>query len=165
MKLNYLGSALSVSLILFSDNAVCQVKSKQIPYHVDQRAAPEISEFSALIPEKVGEFIRIEYQAPEPGQDGEALYKSEDGEIFMLFSRQDHSDDVKEVMKVIMDEVDMHIANATSVINLETDPAYIHLVGPKIAFFAWNRGLYCFSADSTNGNKLVLNRFMNSFPY
>ncbi|KAA6441839.1 hypothetical protein FEM33_00805 [Dyadobacter flavalbus] len=165
MKLNYLGSVLFICLIFLSGNAASQVVSKKIPYHVDQRSEPKGSGFNTLIPEKVGDFIRMEYQDPKPGQDGEALYKSKDGEVFMLFSRQDNPDDVKEVMKVIMDEVHMHIAHAISQINLETDPAYIHLIGPKIAFFAWNRGLYCFSADSTSGNESVLNKFMDSFPY
>ena len=165
MKVNCLKSILLVCLIFASINAVSQARTKEFPYHIDKRTVPTGSKFDILIPEKVGDFIRVEYQDPRPGQDGEALYKNEDGEIFMLFSHQDNADDVKEVMKVIMDEINVHIATATFKINLKTDPAFIHLVGPKIAFFAWNRGLYCFSADSTNGNKSVLNNFMNSFPY
>jgi len=163
MNINYLYSFLIVCFL--SGNALGQVSGKEIPYHVDKRTVPLKSDFNKLLPEKIGDFIRAEYQDPKPGQDGEALYKSKDGEIFMLFSHQDNAADVKEVMKVIMDETNAHIENAAAEINLETDPAYIHLIGPKIAFFAWNRGLYCFSADSTNGNKSVLNNFMNSFPY
>ena len=148
-----------------SDNAFCQVLESEIPYHIDKRILPENPDFNALLPEKVGDFVRVEYQDPKRGQDGEALYKSKDGEIFMLFSHQDNATDVKEVMNVIMDETNAYVENAAAEINLETDPAYIQLVGPKIAFFAWNRGLYCFSVDSSNGNKMVLNNFMNSFPY
>lgn len=152
-------------IFFISGRAISQVSEKGIPYQIDKRILPENPDFNALLPEKVGDFVRVEYQDPKPGQDGEALYKSKDGEIFMLFSHQDNAIDVKEVMKVIMDETNEYVENAAAEINLETDPAYIHLIGPKIAFFAWNRGLYCFSADSSNGNKSVLSSFMNSFPY
>ncbi len=137
----------------------------EVPYGTTAKKQPMGTDFKQLIPSKVGAFTRIDYTAPAPGLDGEATYRSGTKEIFMLFSKADTKKDVKETMETVRDEVIENKTTDARVISLKTEPAYIHFIGPRIAFFAWTRGLYCFSADSKNGDKKVLEEFMKAFPY
>jgi hypothetical protein len=83
----------------------------------------------------------------------------------MLFSLADTRKDVKETFRTIREEIKDNDASVEKVISVKSNPAYIKYIGPKIAFFAWSRELYCFSADSKNGDKKVLDEFMKAFPY
>lgn len=135
-----------------------------VPYQVDQRPLPAGNDFSKLLPAKVGNFNRIDFKAPQPGLDGEATYRYGKKEIFMLFSLSKDKPDMKETMQTILTEIknekttDRHVS-------LKTQPMYIRFQGPTIAFFAWTRGLYCFSADAKGGSEADLDLFMKSFPY
>ncbi len=135
------------------------------PYGIARRPQPSGADFNQLLPEKVGSFRRHFFKAPQPGLDGEALYRSGSDEIFLLFSRADNAAGVRETMQTIFTETKYEAAKGIRTVSLKTDPAYIRLVGRKIAFFAWNRELYCFSADSKDGKEAALDRFMLSFPY
>lgn len=126
---------------------------------------PKGSDFSAILPEQVGNFTRIAYHAPEPDQDGEATYASKKDTVTMFFSLQPSAQDVAEVMRTIQTELRHEKTDKPPRVSLETDPAYLLMVGKTIAFFAWSRGNYIFSADSQGGNSAVLERFMEAFPY
>ncbi len=141
------------------------ITSGEIPYKTSGKATPSGTDFAKLVPAKVGSFQRVEFTPPAPGLDGEALYRSGKKEIFMLFSKADNNKDLRETMETIKDEVKDNKTTDARTISLKTDIAYIHFLGPKIAFFAWTRGLYCFSADSKNGDKKSLEEFMAAFPY
>ncbi|MCG2613489.1 hypothetical protein LZZ85_04320 [Terrimonas sp. NA20] len=136
-----------------------------IPYNISERRQPAGNDFSKLLPLKVGQFNRVEYKDPSPGLDGEATYRAGSKEIFMLFSKADSKADLRETMQTILDEVKTNKTTEARTIELKADPAFIHFIGPKIAFFAWTRGLYCFSADSKNADKKSLDEFMTAFPY
>lgn len=136
-----------------------------IPYKITERPQPTGTNFSQLIPAKVGTFSRINFKEPAPGLDGEATYRSGNKEIFMLFSKAGSKNDLKETLQTIIDEIKENKTTGARTIETKTDPCYIHFIGPKIAFFAWTRSLYCFSADSKNGDEKSLNEFMNAFPY
>lgn len=136
-----------------------------IPYKTSGKPMPTGTDFNTILPAKVGSFQRVEFTPPAPGLDGEALYRSGKKEVFMLFSKADNKKDLRETMETIEEEVKNNKTTGARDISLKTDIAYIHFLGPKIAFFAWTRGLYCFSADSKNGDKKVLEEFMAAFPY
>lgn len=141
------------------------ITAGEIPYNTAAKPQPSGTDFSKLLPGKVGSFSRISYKDPAPGLDGEATYRSGTKEIFMLFSKADTRKDLKETMQTIREEIEENKTTEARVIELKSDPAYIHFIGPKIAFFAWTRGLYCFSADGKNGDKKALEEFMKAFPY
>lgn len=155
---------LSAAFILVSGVAL-SLASGEIPYKTSNKAMPAGIDFNKLIPVRVGSFERVEFTPPAPGLDGEATYRFGKKEIFMLFSKADNSKDLRETMETIKDEVKDNKTTDARTISLKTDIAYIHFLGPKIAFFAWTRGLYCFSADSKNGDKKSLEEFMSAFPY
>jgi hypothetical protein len=135
------------------------------PYDLQARPLPAGENFARLLPVRVGDFRRVAYKSPGPGLDGEATYRSEKDTVFMLFSRAESLQEVALVMSTIRTEL-LHVGgDAPLVESLETDPAYLLLSGKGIAFFAWSRGLYLFSADCLSGRKEVLDRFMQSFPY
>jgi hypothetical protein len=136
-----------------------------VPYNVEAKKMPQGNDFNQLIPAKVGSYKRITYKAPQPGLDGEATYRFGKKEVFMLFSLADSRKDVKETFKTIHEEIKENDASEEKVVSIKSNPAYIKFVGPKIAFFAWSRELYCFSVDSKGGDKKVLDEFMREFPY
>jgi len=144
--------------------AIC-LAGHPIPYHINERSQPTGTDFSKLMPVKVGPFNRISYKDPAPGLDGEATYRYGNKEIFMLFSKADTKNDLQETLKTILDEIKENKTTGTRIIEVKKDPSFIHFTGPRIAFFAWTRGLYCFSADSKNADKKSLDDFMNEFPY
>ena len=155
---------LSAAFILVSGLAL-SISSGEIPYKTSNKAMPAGIDFNKLIPLRVGNFERVDFTPPAPGLDGEATYRFGKKEIFMLFSKADNSNDLRETMETIKDEVKDNKTTDARTISMKTDIAYIHFLGPKIAFFAWTRGLYCFSADSKNGDKKTLEEFMSAFPY
>jgi hypothetical protein len=155
---------LSATFILASAFAL-SINSGEVPYKTASKAMPAGTDFNKLVPVKVGSFERVEFTPPAPGLDGEATYRSGKKEIFMLFSKAANGKDLRETMETIKDEVKDNKTTDARTISLKTDIAYIHFLGPKIAFFAWTRGLYCFSADGKNGDKKSLEEFMAAFPY
>jgi hypothetical protein len=136
-----------------------------VPYNFEAKTMPQGTDFNQLIPAKVGTYNRIAYKAPQPGLDGEATYRSGKKEIFMLFSLADTRKDVKETFRTIHEEIKDNEAPEEKIVSIKSNPAYIKFIGPRIAFFAWSRELYCFSADSKNGDKKTLDEFMQAFPY
>ena len=155
---------LSITFFIAPLLALC-LPANETPYGTAAKRQPAGVDFNKLIPEKLGTFTRISYKDPSPGLDGEAMYRSGNKEIFMLFSKADTRKDLKETMETILDEIKENRTTEARSIELKTDPAYIHFIGPRIAFFAWTRDLYCFSADSKNGDKKGLEEFMKAFPY
>lgn len=143
----------------------CAFSKKPAPYGIDKKPLPSGTRFEKILPGKVGAFVLKEFKEPTPGLDGEALYQNGKEEVFMLFSLAKDAADLKETMQTIFTETKKDALNELRDVSLKTDPAYIHLVGNKIAFFAWTRGLYCFSADSKGGDLIVLKNFLNAFPY
>ena len=141
------------------------IKTGNIPYGTATKQQPSGSDFSKIVPAKVGTFNRISYKPPAPGLDGEATYRAGDKEIFMLFSKADTKEDLKETMQTILQEIKENKTTEARDVSLKSAIAYIHFIGPKIAFFAWTRDLYCFSADSKNADKKTLEEFMKVFPY
>ena len=135
------------------------------PYGTATKPQPSGSDFSKIVPAKVGAFTRITYKPPAPGLDGEATYRAGNKEVFMLFSKADTKEDLKETMQTILQEIKENKTTEARDISLKSAIAYIHFIGPKIAFFAWTRDLYCFSADSKNADKKALEEFMKAFPY
>ena len=144
---------------------VLAIKTDKIPYGTATKQQPSGSDFSKIIPDRVGAFKRISYTPPAPGLDGEATYRAADKEIFMLFSKADTKEDLKETMQTILQEIKENKTTEARDISLKSAIAYIHFIGPKIAFFAWTRDLYCFSADSKNADKKTLEEFMKAFPH
>lgn len=147
------------------DTAATHYAEGPVPYGVKFRKMPAGTDFNSILPASVGNFKRVEYKPPQPGLDGEALYRSGKKEIFMLFSLSEKRKDLKEIMETIHTEIKEAKTTEDRIISLKTDPAYIKFTGPTIAFFAWTRGLYCFSADSKGGDKKTLDDFMQAFPY
>ena len=141
------------------------IKAGEIPYGTATKQQPSGSDFSKIVPARVGAFNRISYKPPAPGLDGEATYRAGDKEIFMLFSKADTKEDLKETMRTILQEIKENKTTEARDVSLKSAIAYIHFIGPKIAFFAWTRDLYCFSADSKNADKRTLEEFMKAFPY
>jgi hypothetical protein len=141
------------------------LRTGNAPYGTATKQQPSGSDFSKLLPAKLGAFTRISFKAPAPGLDGEATYRAAGKEIFMLFSKADTKSDLKETMETILQEIKENKTTEVRDISLKSAIAYIHFIGPKIAFFAWTRDLYCFSADSKNGDKKALEEFMKAFPY
>ena len=141
------------------------IKTGNIPYDTATKQQPSGSDFSKIVPAKVGTFNRISYKPPAPGLDGEATYRAGDKEIFMLFSKADTKEDLKETMQTILQEIKENKTTEARDVSLKSAIAYIHFIGPKIAFFAWTRDLYCFSADSKNADKKTLEEFMKAFPH
>lgn len=154
----------SISCVMIPLLAIA-IKTDNIPYGIADKQTPSGNDFSKLIPVKVGTFSRISYQPPAPGLDGEAIYRSGNKEIFMLFSKADTKEDLKETMETILQEVKENKTTEARDISLKSAIRYIHFLGPKIAFFAWTRDMYCFSADSKNADKKTLEEFMKAFPY
>jgi hypothetical protein len=138
---------------------------KTIPYNIDQRPLPVGERFEKLLPKKVGLFTRVTIKEPRPGLDGEAVYRNGKDEVFMLFSLSTDRKDQTETMQTIFTETRENAIGELRQTSLKTDPMYIHLIGKRIAFFAWTRGLYCFSVDSKGGDPTVLKNFMEKFPY
>jgi hypothetical protein len=155
---------LAVALLLIFLTATAFLQ-KSAPYGVDKRPLPTGMQFEKLLPEKVGAFERTQFKEPQPDLDGEAIYKNGNEEVFLLFSLANDATDVKETMKTIFAETKNEAVSEFRDVSLKTNPAYIHLIGKKIAFFAWTRDNYCFSADSKDGNLATLKTFMESFPY
>ncbi|RRB06305.1 hypothetical protein [Larkinella rosea] len=119
------------------------------PSYLDQKKPiPKSTRFTHLLPAKVADFARISFKEPQPGLDGEALYKSGEQEIFMLFSLAENREDVDEIRRTIRAEVQKEKLSQPQQSRVSTDLGYIRLIGKTIAFYAWNRGQYCFSADS-----------------
>lgn len=147
------------------DSHAAPVIISNTPYNVAARRMPLGNNFDYILPLTVGSFKRTEYKAPQPGLDGEATYRSGKKEIFMLFSLSEKKKEVKEIMETIHTEIKEAKTTDDRIISLKSDPAYIKFTGPAIAFFAWTRGLYCFSADSKGGDKKTLDEFMQAFPY
>ncbi|HZH97128.1 MAG TPA: hypothetical protein VEY06_14650 [Flavisolibacter sp.] len=138
---------------------------KTFPYNIQQRPLPVGGNFEKLLPKKVGLFSRIAIKEPTPGLDGEAVYQNGKDEVFMLFSLSADRKDQEETMQTIFTETKENAIGEQRQTSLKAGPMYIHLIGKGIAFFAWTRGLYCFSADSKGGNPAVLKNFMEKFPY
>jgi hypothetical protein len=147
------------------DNAVKYEAAGPVPYNITARRMPAGTDFNTILPAYVGAFKRTGYKAPQPGLDGEAIYRFGKKEIFMLFSISETRKDLKEIMETIHTEIKEAKTTDDRIISLKSDPAYIKFTGPTIAFFAWTRGLYCFSADSKGGDKKTLDQFMQAFPY
>ncbi len=141
------------------------IRTGNIPYGTATKQQPSGGDFSKLIPARVGSFARISYKPPAPGLDGEATYRAADKEIFMLFSKADTKKDLKETMQTILQEIKENKTTEARDVSLKSAIAYIHFIGPKIAFFAWTRDLYCFSADSKDADKKSLEEFMKVFPW
>lgn len=141
------------------------VVDNEIPYGTANKKQPAGTDFSKLLPTNVGSYKRVSYTPPATGIDGEATYRSGTKEIFMLFSKADTKKELKETMQTIKEEIENNRTTSKRIISFETDPAYIHFIGTRIAFFAWTRELYCFSADSKNADAKALEEFMNAFPY
>ena len=141
------------------------IKTDDIPYGTATKQQPSGSDFSKIVPARVGAFNRISYKPPAPGLDGEATYRAGDKEIFMLFSKADTKEDLKETMRTILQEIKENKTTEARDVSLKSAITYIHFIGPKIAFFAWTRDLYCFSADSKNADKKTLEEFMKAFPH
>lgn len=141
------------------------IQTGNIPYGTAAKKQPSGSDFGKLIPASVGAFNRTSYTPPAPGLDGEATYRAGNKEVFMLFSKADTKEDLKETMQTILQEIKENKTTEARDISLKSTIAYIHFIGPKIAFFAWTRDLYCFSADSKNADKKALEEFMKAFPY
>jgi hypothetical protein len=139
--------------------------TKEVPYQVELKRKPQGEDFEGLIPKRVGDFVRTDYKAPQPGLDGEAVYKAGKQEIFMLFSLQDNWKDLWDTMETIRTETKNEKLSEPALYKNGKNLSYIRLVGKSIAFFAWTRDKYCFSADSKNGDKGALERFINAFPY
>jgi hypothetical protein len=135
------------------------------PYGFQKKSLPVGESFKDILPKKVGPFTRIEFKEPRPGMDGEALYRNGKEEIFMLFSLAVDAKDQSETMQTIFVETEKDAVGELRDVSLKTKPAYIHLLGKGIAFFAWTRGLYCFSADSQKGNVIALKTFVDNFPF
>jgi hypothetical protein len=152
-----IGLSISASIVV--------VMEKSIPFNIESKKMPSGTDFSQLVPLKVGNYQRVEYTPPQPGLDGEALYRYGKKEIFMLFSLSKDRKDLGETMQTIYTEIKENKTKEARVVSLKSDPAYIFFAGPRIAFFAWTRGLYCFSADSKGGDKKNLDEFMAAFPY
>lgn len=153
---------ISVFFLLFAASAFSQ---KPVPYGVEKKPLPTGDRFEKILPKKVGVFVLTDFTPPQPGLDGEALYKNGKEEVFMLFSLAKNAKDLKETMQTIFTETQKDAVKELRDVSLKTDPAYIHLIGKGIAFFAWTKGKYCFSADSKNGNAAALKKFVESFPY
>ena len=141
------------------------LKTGDIPYGTATKPQPSGSDFSKIVPARVGAFNRISYKPPAPGLDGEATYRAGNKEVFMLFSKADTKEDLKETMQTILQEIKENKTKGARDISLKSAIAYIHFSGPKIAFFAWTRDLYCFSADSKNADKKIPEEFMKAFPH
>ncbi|HVG15353.1 MAG TPA: hypothetical protein VM935_10340 [Chitinophagaceae bacterium] len=151
--------------LLFSCFCIVSFGQKTFPYNIHQRPLPVGEHFEKLLPKKVGLFSRITIKEPAPGFDGEAVYQNGKDEVFMLFSLSADRKDQKETMQTIFTETKENAIGEQRQTSLKTDPMYIHLIGKGIAFFAWTRGLYCFSADSKGGDPTALKIFMEKFPY
>ena len=136
-----------------------------MPFNFSKRPVPKDSDFKVILPKNVAGLKLVSFTPPQPDSDGEAIYKGAEGEIFMLFSFQETAADVESVMQTIYDEVKKSKTTKAPVINLKKSPYYLHYLGPKIAFFAWTRKGYCFSADAKNADSKLLDKFMNAFPY
>jgi len=123
------------------------------------------NKFGDILPKEVGSFKRIELKEPSPGLDREALYRNGEEEIFLLFSLSLNASDQPETMQTIFVETKQNAIGERRDISLKTTPAYIHLIGKNIVFFAWTRGLYCFSVDSKGASIKALECFLHYFPY
>lgn len=141
------------------------VVENEIPYGTTNKKKPSGEDFSRILPDHVGSFKRVSYTAPATGIDGEAIYRSGTKEVCMLFSKAGTKKELRETMQTIKEEIDNNSTTSKRIISFQTDPSYIHFIGTKIAFFAWTRELYCFSADSKNADAKALEEFMNAFPY
>ncbi len=149
---------LTLTTIVYS---ACGQNSKEVPYQVDSRPVPKGKDFNEILPLKVGSFQRVKFTPPKPRFDGEASYRSGNEEIFILFSLSNTLSDLKEVFETIADEVRDEKGNL-KIVDIKSGKKCVYLVGKKRTFFAWNRGLYCFSVD---GNHVKVDEFMKYFPY
>ncbi|WP_128546398.1 hypothetical protein [Larkinella soli] len=144
--------------------ATAQVPDR--PAYLDQKKPqPKGTRFTDLLPTKVADFVRVSFKEPQPGLDGEALYKAGEQEIFMLFSLAENREEVDEIRRTIRTEVQKEKLSQPQQSRVGHELGYIRLIGKTIAFYAWNRGFYCFSADSKGGDKAALDRFVQAFPY
>ncbi|GAB3327503.1 hypothetical protein GCM10027299_28200 [Larkinella ripae] len=136
------------------------------PAYLDQKKPqPKGTRFSDLLPAKVADFVRISFKEPQPGLDGEARYQRGEQEIFLQFSLAENRAEVAEIRRTIQDELQRERLSQPPQSRVGNELGYSRLIGKTIAFYAWNRGLYCFSADSKGGNKTALDHFMQAFPY
>ncbi|MBD2705807.1 hypothetical protein IC229_34730 [Spirosoma sp. BT702] len=136
------------------------------PAYLDQRKPmPTGTRFTDLLPINVGQFTRVSVKEPQPGLDGEALYKFGKQELFLLFSLAQDQDEVAQLRRTILSEVQSETLSQAPQSRVGSELGYLRLIGKTIAFYAWNRGLYCFSVDSKAGDQQALDRFMQAFPY
>lgn len=141
--------------------SACGQKSKVVPYQVDSRPLPKGADFNKLLPLKVGSFKRITFTPPEPTTDGYSTYKSGNDEIIMAFSLSDTPSDLGVIFETITAEIRNDKGNP-KIVDIKSAKKRIYIVGKDDTFFAWNRGLYCFSVQ---GDQAKIGEFMKHFPY
>jgi uncharacterized tellurite resistance protein B-like protein len=136
-----------------------------VPYGIDKRPMPQGVDLEQLLPERVGDFRRDPIPVPQDIYHAQiyADYRTEGFGIFMELGICKDPAIAQGGVKTAIAETDGE--GEVLAQSVDTDPSYYKLFSERIAFLAWSRGDYYFSADAQSGKDRALDAFMEAFPF
>lgn len=161
----------SLSLMLpgatWPASAIADEPAAPAPYGIDSRPAPGNDATATLLPETVGDFKRgSEKEITKKGSELQTEYVSGSDKIFVtaasfpdLYEAQDEVESMRDVV----------LAGRRGRIKvplqrMREDPSFFRVAEEGVAYMAWSRGHYVFTAHAGASEEL-LDRFMKAFPF
>lgn len=133
------------------------------PFGIDERPKPSGTDLDALLPAKLGAFVRdaLPKEAKlKSDEDLNVTYRAGKDSVDVGLSKPDSVADARDAIQVSRDEaVQSKVPMAGSRTSLKTDPAYFQAYD----FIAWSRGTYFFYAKASSPEALA--KFMAAFPF
>ena len=143
--------------------------AEDVPYGIDQRAAPTGQDVERILPLRVGNYARSALpRGIKPSADSEINVDYAFGRdvINVGFGLTDSPDDAHDAIRTAKQEAEAELKRrhrtqdlARAQESIGTDPSYFKLDD----FIAWSRDGYFFYAKANSPS--ALDRFMTSFPY
>lgn len=134
-----------------------------VPWGIAVRPMPQGTNVQALLPRRVGDFVRDELPAGatlKSDEDLLATYRNGRETIEMGLSRPDSAADAHDAIDVTRDEARRNgISLRGERRSVGTEPSFFTVAD----FASWSRDRYFFYAKASSLD--VLDRFMKAFPY
>lgn len=138
-------------------------RTSSVPFDVDKRAMPAGRDLEKLLPNRVGEFTRPDFEPGARASEDEDLiitYMAGDDSVVVAFSIPGTASDAQEGVKTTHREaVATGLDLRNELYSVGSEPSYFRLA----RFMSWSRGGYFFYADAATPD--ALGRFMRAFPY
>ena len=129
----------------------------------EDEVATEKDEFSEIVRYKVGNMIRVDYLSPSAELVGEAIYRTEDKEIHLYFSKAKNTGSVTGAINMLKSRLTLPASNRISSQLLSNNSVHIQLKQQPGKVISWHKGVYCFVADGRLSNKPDLEQFLRFF--